>query len=398
MEWNLQLHQLVSHNSDLKKLVDRGYAVALDSNHLVIRDIPYLDENGQRKVGAIVSKLMAIDQYHVAQVDHQVFFCGSHPCELNGKPIANLGGGPVTIHLRSTDLIVERSFSNKPTAKGAYTDHFEKIENYVMLFSGPAMEKYPEEPTPYTFKQYDSVGDSVFKFRDTMTSRAEIGDLSENLADDVIAIIGLGGTGSYILDFIVKTQVKEIRGFDYDKFHIHNAFRSPGALNKDELGKSKAEVYESRYSNFRCGLNIEPKFILADSEEDLKGVTFAFVSVDKGAARAGIVELLLKMRIPFIDVGMGLNRDNGAIGGMVRTTYYPPAYAQSIAAKRLAPMADYADDIYKSNIQIAELNALNASLAVLKYKQLRGFYSDNKNFYTMLFDIIDSQNVGENEL
>ncbi len=31
---------------------------------------------------------------------------------------------------------------------------------------------------------------------------------------------------------------------------------------------------------------------------------------------------------------------------------------------------------YASNIQIAELNALNACLAVIKWKQLSGFYQD----------------------
>ncbi|MGV3765996.1 MAG: ThiF family adenylyltransferase [Chitinophagaceae bacterium] len=398
MKWNSQLHQLVSHNDDLKRLVDKGYAVALDSNHLIIRDIPYLNENGELKIGAIVSKLEFIDQTQVRQVDHQIYFCGSHPYELNGQKIANLGGGPMTIPLQSTDLTVERSFSNKPMTTGVYADHFEKIENYVALFSGPAIEKYPESPTPYTFKQYESVGDSVFKLNDTLTSRAEIGDLAANVKDDVIAIIGLGGTGSYILDFMVKTPVKEIRGFDYDKFHVHNAFRSPGAVHTDELGKSKAEVYQARYNNFRNGLRIEPKFILADSDEDLKEVTFAFVSVDKGAARAEIIELLIKMRIPFIDVGMGLNRDNGTIGGMLRTTYYPVEEAQRIADKKLAPLADYPDDIYRANIQIAELNALNASMAVVKYKQLREFYSDKDKFYNMLFDINDCKNIGENEL
>lgn len=397
MEWNSPLPQLVSHNEDLKKLIEKGYAVALDSNHLIVRDIPYLNESGELKIGAIVSKLDFIDRDHVRQVDHQIFFCGSHPCELNGQKIANLGGGTARIQLSSPDLIVERSFSNKPTKTGAYADHFEKIENYVALFAGPAMDKYPDV-RPYTFRQYESVNDSVFKLNDTLTSRAEIGDLATKFKDDIVAIIGLGGTGSYLLDFLVKTPVKEIRGFDYDRYHIHNAFRSPGTLSKDDLGKSKAEVYQNRYDGFRHGLKIAPKFILAGSEEDLGAVTFAFVCVDKGLARAAIFELLIKMEIPFIDVGMGLNRDKGPVGGMLRTTYYPVEEAQRIADKKLAPMADYPDDIYRNNIQISELNALNASFAILKYKQIRGFYADSNKFYNMLFDIDDSRNVGENEV
>ena len=51
-------------------------------------------------------------------------------------------------------------------------------------------------------------------FQDTLTSRAEITDLSAKFKDDVVAVIGLGGTGAYVLDFLVKTPVKEIRAFD----------------------------------------------------------------------------------------------------------------------------------------------------------------------------------------
>lgn len=401
MEWNSQFHRLVSLNEDLKKLLEKGYAVSIDSNYLVVRDIPYLDETGELKFGAFISKLVFVNEDIVKPHDHQMFFCGSHPYHLNGNRIANIGGGETKLDLRSTDLVVERSFSHKPLNKAGqfidYVDHFEKIESYVMLFSGPAMEKYPDV-FPYTFNQYDSIGDSVFKFSDTLTSRAEIGDLSQKFKDEVVAIIGLGGTGSYILDFLVKTPVKEIRGFDLDLFYIHNSFRSPGRLDKDEFGKSKAEVYQNRYGNFRTGLHLERKYILVDSVDDLTGVTFAFVCVDKGASRSDIFQLLVKKGIPFIDVGMGLNKDSGQIGGLLRTTYFPAENAQAVVDKKLAPMADYADDVYKVNIQISELNALNAALAVIKYKQIRGFYDDNKSYYNMLFEIKDLHNVGENEL
>ena len=37
--------------------------------------------------------------------------------------------------------------------------------------------------------------------------------------------------------------------------------------------------------------------------------------------------------------------------------------------------SDSADE-YRIHIQIAELNALNAALAVIKFKQIRGFYFD----------------------
>ena len=80
------------------------------------------------------------------------------------------------------------------------------------------MEKY--DITPYTYRTVEKVHeDSVFKFQDTLTSRAEIADLAVNFKDDVIAVIGLGGTGAYVFDFIVKTPVKEIRAFDLDPYY-----------------------------------------------------------------------------------------------------------------------------------------------------------------------------------
>src|SRR6185436_7665518 len=109
----------------------------------------------------------------------------------------------------------------------------EKIDTYVAIISGPAIALHGANP--YTFRVVDGgPSDSPFKVRDTLTSRAEIGDLAAKFKDDIVAVIGVGGTGSYLLDFLVKTPVKEIRGFDADDFHVHTAYRSPGRLQEYE--------------------------------------------------------------------------------------------------------------------------------------------------------------------
>ncbi len=226
------------------------------------------------------------------------------PHGLDGRPIPNLGGGPTGLALgeASKDIVVQRRFSNKPRATGKFADFFEKIDSYLTIIAGPAMELY--NANPYTFRTVEEMSDSVFKFHDTLTSRAEITDLASKFTNDIVAVIGLGGTGGYVLDFLVKTPVQEIRGFDFDFFHVHNAFRSPGRLEESELGKPKAEVYSGRYDNFRRGLKIERGLIDSSSGPDLEGVTFAFVCVDKGSARTKIFDLLISKGIPFIDVGM----------------------------------------------------------------------------------------------
>jgi len=251
---------------------------------------------------------------------------------------------------------------------------------------------------PYTFRTIDTMSESVFKFHDTLTSRAEITDLSANFANDVLAVIGLGGTGAYVLDFLVKTPVKEIRAFDFDFFHVHNAFRSPGKLDENELGKPKAVVYGERYDSFRKGLKVERKFVNSASGAELDGVTFAFVCVDKGSSRSEIFDILISKGIPFIDVGIGLDRKRGPVSGMVRTTYYSQENAQAVRDKRLAEMTGQPDDIYRTNIQISEINALNACLAVIRYKQIRGFYFEESSYYQLLMMIGDLKAFGESEL
>jgi hypothetical protein len=156
-----------------------------------------------------------------------------------------------------------------------------------------------------------------------------------------------------------------------------------------EIGQGKAEVYQARYDNFRTGLTIRHKLIDASSADDLQDVTFAFVSVDKGTARAGAFELLIALGIPFIDVGMGLDRRRGPLNGMLRITYYSPERARELRDRGLAELVDRSDDLYRSNIQIGELNALNACLAILRFKQLRGFYHEEQPYYHLLFSVSD---------
>lgn len=392
-------HQLVNHNGDIKKLVDKGYAVAFDAlNYLVVRDIPYLDQALNLRWGAIVTKFVDQGKNVIAQEDHQIWFAGAHPYGLDGKPIPNLGGGPVqlTMSAGTQDVVVQRSFSNKPKVTGKFNDFFEKVESYVTIISGPAIEHH--KANPLTFRTMETApSDSPFRFRDTLTSRAEIGDLSAKFKNDVIAIIGLGGTGAYLLDFIVKTPVREIRGFDKDHYFVHNAFRSPGKVEESEFGKTKAEIYHARYDNFRTGLTIAEKFVDATCEEDFKGVTFAFVCVDKGPARAGIFDLLIKMGIPFIDVGMGLKRKESRLEGMLRVVYYGSENAAELRAKGLSPLTDNPNDQYRANIQIGELNALNACLAVVRFKQIREFYFEELSHRHILFGVGDMKVAGDAE-
>ncbi|GAA5497481.1 hypothetical protein Rhal01_03677 [Rubritalea halochordaticola] len=385
--------KLANHNEDLRRLVDKGYAVSFDTNHLVIRDIPYLNDKQQLERGAFVCKLVFTTTEKVKPDNHVIFFSGSTPHGLDRKPIPLIGNLPVaTIRLpNSPDIQVQRRFSNKPKGLRNFNDFFDKVEHYVTMICGPAIELYGV--TPFTYRQMQtSQNKSVFHLQDTLTSRAEITELSELFENEIVTIIGMGGTGSYLLDYLVKTPVKEIRIYDNDLYHVHNAFRSPGAVDSNEFNKNKAEVFAKRYENFRTGISFYSEHVTTETL-NLNESTFVFVCVDSGQSRRDIFDLLLKLEIPFIDVGMGLNRKHSSLNGLVRTTYFSREDGQATKEKGFVDLRDQPDNIYKSNIQIAELNALNASLAIIKYKQLKGFYYKSDEPECLLFEIGDMKIV-----
>jgi hypothetical protein len=73
----------------------------------------------------------------------------------------------------------------------------------------------------------------------------------------------------------------------------------------------------------------------------------------------------------------------------LRATYYSVENAAEMRARGLAELADAPDDEYRRSVQVAELNALNAAIAVIRFKQLRGYYLDSGAPNHLLFDIED---------
>ena len=98
---------------------------------------------------------------------------------------------------------------------------------------------------------------ATFQYPDTASSRVGITALTQKLEGDKIAIIGVGGTGSYILDQLAKIPLNKILICDGDILEPHNAFRSPGAIAFEELEKKQKKVayYQTMYSQMHKNRN-----------------------------------------------------------------------------------------------------------------------------------------------
>jgi hypothetical protein len=53
------------------------------------------------------------------------------------------------------------------------------------------------------------------------------------------------------------------------------------------------------------------------------------------------------------------------------------------------------DDLYARNIQVADLNMVNAGLAIMRWKRLRGFYKDLEGEHFSLFTLDGNHMLNE---
>ena len=156
--------------------------------------------------------------------------------------------------------------------------------------------------------------------------------------------------------------------------HIHTIFRFPGFIPR-AIGELKVEALSRQYAQWHAGIDAIPERITVANIERLAGFDFVFVSVDDGSARRVIVDWLSAKGITYVDCGMGLDLTDGTLGGILRVTASTPN-ARDRIRRHVSFAGGGAVDVYASNIQVADLNALNAIMAVVKWKKLRGFYRD----------------------
>ena len=363
-----------SRSADLKRLREEGYFVQIQGGLLVMHEVPYVDSKRQVRSGSLISNLSLAGDVAQPPDTHQVWFDGEFPCHADGTPIKAIEHSRGNYDL-GHGLTAKHHFSSKP--EGGYPDYYLKMTTYAGVLSGPAAVLKPGV-TPRTFRAPEDEEEGIFNYIETASDRAGIGALTERLASETVAIIGLGGTGSYVLDFVAKTPVREIRLFDGDDFLQHNAFRAPGAPSLDELREvlKKVDYFKGIYSRMRQGIVAYPVALDASNIHLLDGVTFAFLCLDSGEAKRLIVKRLEAIGAAFVDVGMGLELDEGSLGGILRVTASTPGKRDHVHQGRISFAGGGEDDLYSSNIQVVDLNALNATLAVIKWKKIRGFYRD----------------------
>lgn len=384
MECDSEFRRLANRNQFVHDLEKQGYAVDFVGNHLVIYGLPYLDHKGDLRYGDLASPVDLKGGYEIDRPStHQVWFRGEVPHDTNGVPLRiSAVSNPREITEHFTCLL---SFSLKIEGR-PYETFSEKITTYLEVLTAPARKKYDAVPQSEIQKKAAEI-ESPLRYPDTMSARDGINDLARRLVGVKIGIVGLGGTGSYILDFLAKTHAEVIRIYDDDIVHVHTMFRMPGAVGAKTLGLKKVDVMYNIYSDFHSAIEAHPERISLDNVHELDDLHFVFIAVDDGPSRDLICRHLAKAGVPFVDVGMGLYRTPSGLNGMIRIAGGAVTDGAKLIGTRYLPAVNPADNEYRRQPQIGELNALNAALAVIRFKQKMGIFDREFESSANIFEI-----------
>jgi hypothetical protein len=358
--------------------------VEIKGAYLLVSHVPYVAPDRSIQFGTLVADLNLNGNVIAPPRDHVVHFIGQHPCHKDGSLMTQIQHNSSTRQL-AEGIVVNHSFSNKPPT--GYPDYYQKMTRYVEMISAPARSLDPSVKAQTSRVIESKPEESVFHYHDTNSVRAEIEAISNKLKHRKVGIVGVGGTGSYILDLVAKTPVDEIHLFDGDEFAQHNAFRAPGAPSVEQLKSPplKVKYFAEIYSKMRREIHPHPVYLNAANVHLLRELDFVFICVDKGSAKKNVVVFLEAKSIPFIDVGMGVHVGDNNLLGMLRTTTSTRSKRDHL--KKFVSFNDDAEDEYTTNIQIADLNMLNAAFAVIKWKKLCGFYQDLEQELNCIYSI-----------
>ncbi len=361
---------------DVQRLVDAGHTVNIDGQYLIVDNVPYVSAAGVISYAAIISAYQEKDGIAQVSGDHTVWFTGSVPCTPQGESLAH-----VMVADTNQTLVAGRQALCRLSYKSERTDtldnFYNKMTHYVRKLHSYVSVISPT--TSATAKGSISVRQerSVFFYPNAAIARAGLDAYEDKLKVAKVAIIGLGGTGSYILDALAKTPVEQIHLYDDDIIEPATVYRMPGALNIEQAYQQmrKTDHLREVYSRMRTGIESHPMRIDQGNVHALDDCKFVFIAVDHGPSRGLIARHLADRNIPFIDVGMGVDKvpEDTKLLARVRVTAID---SETKPIVNRLPVADDQEDAVYNNIQVAELNAMNAMLAIIRYKQKIGFYSE----------------------
>ncbi len=130
-----------------------------------------------------------------------------------------------------------------------------------------------------------------------------------------VAVVGAGGTGSQAVQALVFMGVRNFLVIDFDLADSTNMNRLVTATAAD-IGTPKVILARRLVKNVAPASHVDAlqeNLRCRQALDKLKGVDVIFGCVDNDGARLILNELALAYRIPYFDIGVGINASDGTV-------------------------------------------------------------------------------------
>ncbi len=169
--------------------------------------------------------------------------------------------------------------------------------------------------------------------------RAFGGEIQRVLSTLRIAVVGCGGTGSAVVEQLVRLGVRHIRLFDPDTLTASNVTRVYGSCPED-IGKPKVDVSAAHVSRIAPDTEVIPiqsTITLNSTAKLLLEADIVFGCTDDNAGRLVLSRIASYLLTPVIDCGVLLSsRCGGEIAGIYgRVTVLAPGAACLVCRNRI---------------------------------------------------------------
>ena len=178
---------------------------------------------------------------------------------------------------------------------------------------------------------------------ETWTSRTEllIGKKAiEKLEKSKVAVYGIGGVGSFVVEGLVRAGIGYIVLIDNDIVSISNLNRQIHASTQT-IGKKKTEVMKERILNINPNLKVDTYMAqeIKDGEENLIDGSFSYIvdAVDTVSTKIKLMEKANQVKVPILScmgTGNKLDPTKFEIANIDKTSVCPLARVIRKEAKK----------------------------------------------------------------
>lgn len=164
-------------------------------------------------------------------------------------------------------------------------------------------------------------------------------DVQKVISDLTVAVVGVGGTGSAVVEQLVRLGVRRLMMIDPDTLSLSNITRVYGSTPHD-VGRPKVDVIARHLMRIAPDLHVRPVQGTITTERvarELLGADVVFGCTDDNAGRLRLSRLPYYYGIPVIDCGVLLNSDaDDVIDGIFgRVTTIHPGSACLVCRDRV---------------------------------------------------------------